>query len=327
VEPRAEAGVEGDPDAGNELLGDAVRTGELQLVRNTQDGDRTTGQRDSARSVGSRAAAAIPITHQGMVYGVLEVYSERTDAFAGKERDVLGQLGDVIGHAIAALDRKRALMSDEVVELELRLPRLVDPSLAGDGRITIDRVTPVGDTEYLAYGTATRDAAAVLRTLRDDRPGWGELRTFDERDEEVRFEQRLADPPVTSIVADHGGNFKRGVIEDGAYSATIQFPPGTDVRRVVGRIREAYPNARVVSQQQVTRGNPSSRHVLDALAEDLTERQRMALEAGYFGGFFEWPRHRSGEDVAQSLGIGASTFHQHVRKAERKLLDVAFADL
>jgi hypothetical protein len=323
-----EGALDGVPfDAEGGLLGDAVRTGEMQLVRNARDEGRAAELREDGQSVGYRAAAVIPVSHQGMVYGVLGVCSERADAFAEKEREVLGQLGDVIGHAIAAVDRKRALMSDEVVELGIRLPQLVDGSLASDGLVTIDRVTPVGGDEHLVYGTATGGAIAVMRTLRDDRPGWGELRTFDERDGEVRFEQRLADPPMTSIVADHGGNFKHGVIEDGEYSTTIQFPPGTNVRRVVDRIQEAYLNVRVVSQQQVSRENPSSRHVLDALAEDLTERQRMALEAGYFGGFFEWPRHRSGEEIAESLDIGASTFHQHIRKAERKLLDVAFADL
>jgi predicted DNA binding protein len=64
--------------------------------------------------------------------------------------------------------------------------------------------------------------------------------------------------------------------------------------------------------------------VKSILDENLTDRQRAALEAGYYGGFFEWPRDRSGEEVAQSLDIGASTFHQHLRKAEKALLDSVF---
>jgi PAS domain S-box-containing protein len=335
IVPRVEAGVEdylddlpltddgGLPSEG--LLGDAVRTGSVQLARNVRDESHRL--RDDARETGYRAAAVIPVAHQGMVYDLLGVCSNRPDAFAAKEREVLGQLGDVIGHAIAAIDRKRALMSDEVVEIGIRLPQLVDPPAATDGTVTIERVTPIGDEEYLVYGTATEGGMETVRTLRNDRPGWKELRTFDERDGEVRFEQHLADPPMTSIVADFGGNFERGTIENGEYSTTIQFPPGTNVRRVVDRIRETYRDVRVVSQRQVTRTSPSSQHVLSALAENLTERQRMALETGYFGGYFEWPRHRSGEDIAESLDIGASTFHQHIRKAEWKLLDVMFDEL
>jgi PAS domain S-box-containing protein len=335
VEPRVEAGVEGYlddvaaaadegiPDEG--LVGEAVRTAELRIGRNAQDDGHRL--QEDAREVGYRAAAVIPVVHGDIVYDVLGVCSTRPDAFAAEERAVLGQLGDVIGHAITAVDRKRALMSDEVVELDIRIPGFVDHSRTVDGTITIDRVTPVGGDEFLVYGTATGDAMTTIRTLRDDRADWTELRTFDEQDGRIRFEQRLADPPLTSVVADYGGNVEGGTIEDGEYSATVQFPPGTNVRRVVERLRETPLDVRVVSQRQVIREHPSSQRVLHTLAEDLTERQRAALEAGYFGGFFAWPRHRSGEDIAASLDIGASTFHQHVRKAERKLLDVVFAEL
>jgi len=335
LEPRAEAGLDdyldtlpfaddGEvPEDG--LIGGAVRTGEVQLVRDVRQDDRAVSE--DAQAVGYRSAAVIPVVHQEMLYDVLGVCSERPDAFAEKEREMLGQLGDVIGHALAAVDRKRALMSDEVVELEVRIPELLDRAHAADDTVRIDRVIPVGGDEYLVYGTAMGDGMETVRALREDRSGWTKLRTFDERDGEVRFEQHIADPSVASIVADFGGNVKRGVIDGGDYETTIQFPPGADVRRVVEGLREGYPTLQVVSQRQVGRERPSSRHVLSTLAEDLTERQRVALEAAYFGGFFEWPRHRSGEEVADSLGVGASTFHQHVRKAERKLLDVVFAEL
>lgn len=339
LEGRREAGIEGflaelpfasdweDP-TGEAPIREAVRTRETRIIRNAQAEEHPDQLRDYAREFGYRSVAVIPVTHQGIVYDVLGICSERPDAFAEKERTVVGQLGDVIGHAIAAVDRKRALMSNDVVELDVRIPGFAAAETAAPADpITVDRVTPMGDDEYLVYGTAAADAMEVIESLGERRPEWKTVRTFDERDGEVRFEQRLSDPPMTSIVADYGGNVEAGRIEDGEYSVTIQFPPGTNVRQVVDRIQETYLDVRVVSQRQVSRENPSSQHVLSALAEDLTERQRTALEAGYFGGFFEWPRHRSGEEIAESLGIGASTFHQHVRKAERKLLDVVFADL
>ncbi|MFD1633636.1 bacterio-opsin activator domain-containing protein [Haloplanus ruber] len=340
LETRAAAGVDDDftdrsvATTPNEATGQgpirrAVRTREMQITRNALDSDTPQRLREAARESGYQSLAVIPVVHQGMFYGVLGVSSGRPDAFAVEERAVIGQLGDVIGHAIAAVDRKRALMGNEVVELTIRIPGLLGDQVPNstEGTITIDRVTPVGDDEYLAYGTATEDGMEMIRALGEHRSEWTELRTFDERDDEVRFEQRLSNPPLTSIVADYGGNFKCGWIEDGVYSATIQFPPGTDVRGVVTHIQESYLDVRVVSRRQVVREDPTSQHILDVLAEDLTERQRTALEAGYFGGFFEWPRHRSGEAVAESLDIGASTFHQHVRKAEKKLLDVVFAEL
>jgi PAS domain S-box-containing protein len=341
LETRAEAGVDGylgepsvaslsDGSADHGPIGEAVRTREIRITQNAREDDGPGRVRADAREFEYRSSAVIPIVHQGMFYGVLGVSSDRPEAFAEAEREVVGQLGDVIGHAIAAVERKRALMSDEVVELEIEIPELFDgrdaPS-ATDGAVTIDRMTPLGDDEYLMYGTATVDGVDALRALIERRSDWTDVQTFDETGGEVRFEQRLSDPPVTSIVAEHGGNFSEGRIEDGEYTATVQFPPGTDVRRVVDRIRETYLDVRITSQRQVVRERPSSQRVLNDLAGNLTERQRTALEAGYFGGFFEWPRHRNGEEVADSLGIGASTFHQHVRKAERKLLERVFDGL
>ncbi|MFB6122437.1 MAG: bacterio-opsin activator domain-containing protein [Haloferacaceae archaeon] len=338
VEPRVEVGVDGYLDdvalssapgesPGRGRIQNAVHTQEMQITRNALDDPEL---REHASEHQYQSAAVIPIVHQGVLYGVLGVCSERPNAFAEEEREVIGQLSDVVGHAIAAVDRKRALMSNEVVELEIQVPTLLesrDVSVTVDGAVTIERVTPLGDGEHLMYGTATADDTEALDALCERLPSWKEVRTFDETGSRVRFEARVSNAPITSVVADHGGDFKHGRIEEGGYSATIQIPPGMDVRRVIETIRGTYPNAGIIRQQQVARGDPLSRQSLSVLAEDLTERQRVALEAGYFGGFFDWPRHRSGEEIADSLGIGASTYHQHVRKAEKKLLDVVFTEL
>jgi len=333
LEPRMEAGVDGyldtllhpsDRTVDHGPTESALRTQEVQIARHIRD---EHDHPDDAREFGYQSSAVIPIVHQGMLYGVLGVCSERADAFAEEEREVVGQLSDVIGHAIAAVDRKRALMSDEVMELKVRIPRFLSGDVSVDGAVTIERVTPVDDDEYLLYGTATDDAMAAIRALGERRPDWTDLRTVAETDDEVRFEQRLSDPPMTSIVANYGGNFKTGRIEDGVYTATVQFPTGTNVRRVIDRIQETYLDVKIDSQRQVPRDDPSSQPLPSVFAEQLTERQRAALEAGYFGGFFQSPRHRSGGEVAESLGIGASTFHQHVRTAQRKLLDVVFTEI
>ncbi|MFC6756308.1 helix-turn-helix domain-containing protein [Halomicroarcula sp. GCM10025894] len=45
---------------------------------------------------------------------------------------------------------------------------------------------------------------------------------------------------------------------------------------------------------------------------------------GVSRGFFDWPRDVSGEELAESMGICPSTFHQHLRAGERKLLEAIF---
>jgi len=326
--PHVEAGTEGSLDGlvlstdpadptGQGPIGRAIRSREAQVNRHVHE--------DTDHDRRFHSEAAIPIVHQGTLYGVLAVYSGRPDAFAENEREVLAQLGEVIGHAISAVNNKRALMSDEVTELELLVPDLDEPIDVPTEELTVnvDRAVPVGD-EHLLYGTATPGSVPALRALCEQLPGWERTRIISETDDEVRFEQQLSEPPIGSIVAAYGGFFEGGRIESGEYTVTIALPPGTDIRQVVEDIREMYPNVESRSQRQTTREKQLPGQPVPVLTEKLTERQSGVLEAAYYAGFFEWPRERSGEEVAASLGIGASTFHQHLRKAERKLLDVLF---
>jgi predicted DNA binding protein len=46
----------------------------------------------------------------------------------------------------------------------------------------------------------------------------------------------------------------------------------------------------------------------------------------YYGGYFEWPRDSSASDVASSMGVSQPTFSNHLRGAERKLLELLFDD-
>jgi len=57
------------------------------------------------------------------------------------------------------------------------------------------------------------------------------------------------------------------------------------------------------------------------LEERLTDRQRAALEAAQLNGYFEWPRPTDGAEIAETMGITRQTFHQHLRAAERKLVE------
>ncbi|MBX0286287.1 PAS domain S-box protein [Halomicroarcula sp. F28] len=307
----------------------ALETQAIQVVQHAQQDPPFDALGDHATAHGYRALAIIPISHQGVLYGLLGICTDRSDAFAEAEREVVGQLGDIVGHAIAAVDRKRALMSDEVIELELRIPELLSSSElpATDGTVTIDRVTPVGDETFLMYGQATDDAIEVVRRLNERLPGWDQLDVFTEQPNETRFEQQLSDTPVATIVADYGGNFTGGAIEAGSFTGTVQLPVGTDIRWLLDVLKNEYPDIQVVRQQQVRRGTAESGDITSTLAENLTDRQRVVTEAAYFGGYFDSPRLQSGEDIAESLGIRAATFHQHVRKAERKLFELVFTEL
>ncbi|MFC6718044.1 bacterio-opsin activator domain-containing protein [Natrialbaceae archaeon GCM10025810] len=332
VDCRTEAGVDGyldgitisvDPDDERSKgpTGRAIAKRETQTTQDIRADTRHDPWRSHIEKYGFRSSAAIPIVHEETVYGVLNVYAERPRAFEGRERDVIGQLGELVGHAIAATERKRALMSDVVVELEFRIRDVfdaLDVDGSSAGTISLDHTVPIEDDEYLVYGRATADAIDGLEALVETLPHWVDL-TYRTDGDERGFELRLSEPPVLSTVASIGGAVDTAVIEDDDYRMTLHLAPGTDVRTVVDTVQEAYPDAELLTQHQ--RRIDTSERVRDVLGANLTDRQRAVLEAAYHAGYYEWPRDASGEVVAESLDIAPPTFHQHLRKAHRKVFD------
>ena len=334
---RTEAGVEDyldgveitydDSTTGSGPTGQAIRTREMQVCRDVLEDTDYREFRQRAREYGFRSSAAIPIVHEGTLYGVLNVYSSRRDAFSGQEGSVIGQLGEVIGHAIAAIERKEALMSDDVVEIAFEIQNAfeeVGVPNARSGTVTIDRTVPAGNGRHLLYGTADDDGLATLRAIAEAASHWESVDVLTEPGEEVQFEVCLTEPPVFTLIASQSGRVREAKIEEGDYHLTVHLPHGSDVRRLVDGVQEAYPDAEVIAQRQTTREVGSTAGVSTAVLDGLTERQRAALESAYYAGFFEWPRDSTGEDVAASLDIAPATFHQHIRAGERKIFSSLF---
>lgn len=55
----------------------------------------------------------------------------------------------------------------------------------------------------------------------------------------------------------------------------------------------------------------------------LTERQYEVMERALDAGYFEWPREITSEEIAEKMEISRTTFLEHLRKAESKLLSDA----
>ncbi|MFW5895826.1 MAG: helix-turn-helix domain-containing protein [archaeon] len=57
----------------------------------------------------------------------------------------------------------------------------------------------------------------------------------------------------------------------------------------------------------------------------LSERQSEVVTAALRRGYYEWPREVDAETLAADLGVAHSTFLEHLRKAERALLEDALS--
>lgn len=109
VQPRASAGREAgyleaadvtidEETTGQGPTGRAIRTRSIQVSQDVSEDPTYNPWRDDALERGYRSSAAIPIEHEGRLYGVLNVYADRPNAFSADERSLLADLGETIAH-------------------------------------------------------------------------------------------------------------------------------------------------------------------------------------------------------------------------------------
>ena len=341
ITPRASAGIEegyldeitvtaDESETGRGPTGTAVRTGEMQVMTDILTDPEFEPWRQEAIERGYRASAAIPITYDESIYGVLNVYTDREDAFDGHEREILAKLGEIIGHAINAFKRKKTLMSDTVTELEFRGSGVLSPLLETtdrkDYRIEIERTIPAGDDTFVHYLWIEDLPPGEFRDIVERIEVVDDVSSVSEGDDGSLFEVRVTNPPLTGTLAAHGGRLRSVVIEGGELRAIADLPPDADVRSILDTIRDLSPDLELVAQRTTTRDAHSPGAYRESVLDQLTEKQREALEAAYYAGFFDWPRSSSGEEIAETLDISPATLSEHIRTAERKLLETLFED-
>ncbi|WP_430505087.1 bacterio-opsin activator domain-containing protein [Haloparvum sp. PAK95] len=330
VEPKAAAGEGADyldvrpTDAGNSddvTAGTAVAEDEVIVAQRIADDPDYAAWRDAAIERGFESAAAIPLSYRGRSYGALCVYAPRPEAFAETERTVLGELGETIAYAISVAERRRALLSDTVVELDLAFPEpgpfVVAASEATDGEVSLQGVVESGDS----LAAFLRADASDLDALRRHAAEVGaDLTVVTEGGEECVVRVVPERRTVAEIVADRGGVLVGATGTDGSGEATVELPGAVDVRSILDRIRSVYPATQLRAKAERARTGPPDAQLRTGLEQSLTDRQQEVLESAYHAGFFEWPRTASAKEIAATLDISPPTFHEHLRRVEAKLV-------
>ncbi|MGC2289261.1 MAG: helix-turn-helix domain-containing protein [Thermoplasmata archaeon] len=89
------------------------------------------------------------------------------------------------------------------------------------------------------------------------------------------------------------------------------------MREFLAELRNLKMHYKVLSVEDtdLQRPSPVSR------VEILTPKQREALVAAYRSGYYDIPKRADSADVAKALARGKSTTLEHLRKAEKRLLD------
>jgi PAS domain S-box-containing protein len=84
---------------------DSGRTQAIQQIGEPETFDRAAWH-DAALAEGIESAAAIPVAYEGQTYGAIIVSAPSAALFSDRELDVLDELGDTVGYAVAAVQRR-----------------------------------------------------------------------------------------------------------------------------------------------------------------------------------------------------------------------------
>ena len=225
--------------------------------------------------------------------------------------------------------RKQAPASDTVVEVEFTLSDPIYPSVAASElegcRFELEEITPRGDgcyAEFYSIEGADPDRILELADEHEDSEG-----QFLSRNEDGGLlELVVTDTCPALYLAEQGALPRQVDCGDGELRIVAEIPPQYEAPEIIARFLDAHDDAELVAQRQQSYYTPlfSHREFEEAIEECLTERQHEVLRAAHEGGYYEWPRDATAEELAEDLGITAATFSQHLRAAEQKLIRIVF---
>ena len=297
----------------------AVETSEAQGCHagNTTDGALAPAE------IGGTRLLVVPITYGERRYGLLGIYSNEGNALDHREQKVCESVGKMIANGLHSVETTRILTTDRVVELSVAI---ADPSF------TLSQIAEALDSTVEHLGTTRLDEEACELYLRTDTPSAAfesvealefveSVRVVSETDSEVTFTVTATESPPLTRLAEYGSVVVEATAEPSSAELVIEAPPEQDVRSMLDVFRAEYAGVTLRSRIEQESPDRGLTEFASAVDDRLTDRQRSALKTAELNGYFEWPRPVDGSEIAEQMGITRQTFHQHLRAAERKLVE------
>ncbi|NHN48013.1 PAS domain S-box protein [Halostella sp. JP-L12] len=336
IRPHASAGIDdgyvetitvttAETETGQGPGGRAFRTSELQVSHDIRSDPTFEPWREAALDRGIKSAAAVPLVHGDTTYGILAVYATRPLAFSHRERDGLETLGEAIGFAINAIENRKLLFADSVVELEFEVTDsglvFVRTSEQFGCELTITGYVESESGSWSVYLTVDDVAPTAIRDVAVDDPDVDRIRIIADEDDTGVLEFVMKADALNHIT-DHGAILTSGHVADGRGRFRIEAPQSADIRQLSTRLRTEYPDSTLVAQREFDRPAQKAREIRQSVSDQLTDRQQEALTHAYHAGYFDWPRQSTAGDIAASMDVAETTFHYHLRNALETLSSV-----
>ena len=271
---------------------------------------------------GLTAAAAVPLHYGNAVYGAIGVYTRADNGFDSHERAVLTALGRTVATGINAIESQRTLQGEGVVELRFEIGDHPLVGLASALGCRLSYAGGLGDRRHpsmlfeVAEEARSLDPEAVRSAAGEDIDVHG---VMDAGGEGPVVELSIIDSTFRSLLTDYGGELLDLSVTEHFLRVTVELGQENLAQSLADAVDAAFERAELASYRRRQHRAETQRGFLADLKSELTDRQHAALVRAYTAGYFEWPHDTSGDEIAETMGISRSTFHQHLRAAERKL--------
>ncbi|WP_251343217.1 MEDS domain-containing protein [Haloplanus halophilus] len=315
--------------AGSEPTRTAAETRERQVVDDVRS--RTPAERWAGEALkrGVQSILSLPLRDDGELYGVLTAYVGRPGCFEDDVEDALGRIARLAGRTMNGIERKRTLVGGRVTELEIRLHdtdhaaiRLVSEL---DCRFELEGLVPAVDDSFHAFATIDAPPERV-REVGKRTPAVDSVELVTEHDGEFLYECAITDACFLDVLLEHNV-VPRSLTAAGDTAHVVLDVPG---EKRLGEFTEAffekYPDAELVAKNDREREIRTRTDFRADLTADLSDRQLETLKTAYYGGYFEWPRDSTTQEIAEMLDVTHPTISRHLREAQRKVFAELFAE-
>jgi len=270
-----------------------------------------------------KSAISIPLEYGDISYGVLTIYSELTEAFDGKTKEVLEELGSLVAYAFHAVTSRAALGTNSGIDLTFTINET--GGLAGfagslETTLTVQNVTPANDDDYYLVHShiADVDHDDVMSAV-DESPPIDDIHVIGEPESGI-YELKVEEAGSIINIVDLGVSLESAVVAPENIEITVTLPANRDRGDFIDQVKSQLPTTAELhaSQEEIdTDTIPWTRMLRGA----LTEKQETALRTAYYVGYFDSPAKTNGRELADRLGISQGTISYRLRAAQRNLYE------
>ncbi len=281
---------------------------------------------------GYQSTVTVPITDQGVVYGVLEVAGTQPDAFDDVAVESFRTVCRAAANRLKQLDRAVSTSSDgSAIEVDISFEgsRPLFPSLPTGASVRVQRLDTVDSRKKTLELLFSGIRPAALENYISETPGlYGTqidtaASSTDGGTATVRLYTERRDPTRALFETLDTNNVRLCAARSNAAAELVTLrATQANVRAAVKTVGDRFTDGRIAAkrtgQAETAVAGPS-----DQLAA-LTDRQREIIRTAHREGYYDQPKGINGSELGELFGISRSTVHEHLRTAERKLMTELF---